>query len=66
MTGLDYILEQHPYLDADRVVGLGASYGGFMINWINGHSKKFKALVNHDGVFSATQVYYTTGISKYQ
>ncbi|OAD07305.1 hypothetical protein MUCCIDRAFT_77714 [Mucor lusitanicus CBS 277.49] len=59
-TGLDYVLDKFDYLDAERVAGLGGSYGGFMANWLNGHSNKFKALVNHDGVFSTTQVYYTT------
>lgn len=59
-AGLEHILEKYPYLDRERVAGLGGSYGGFMANWLNGHSNKFKALVNHDGVFSTTQVYYTT------
>ncbi|KAI7897664.1 Alpha/Beta hydrolase protein [Cokeromyces recurvatus] len=59
-TGLDYVLKKYSYLDAERVAGLGASYGGYMINWLNGHSDKFKAFVNHDGVFSTTQVYFTT------
>ena len=59
--GLDYVLSKYNYLDPKRVAGLGASYGGYMTNWINGNSNKFKVLVNHDGVFSAAQVYYTTG-----
>ncbi|CAO3690587.1 unnamed protein product [Rhizopus stolonifer] len=59
-TGLDYVLSKYSYLDAERVAGLGASYGGYMVNWLNGHSDKFKVFVNHDGVFSTTQVYYTT------
>lgn len=44
------------FVDTDRAVALGASYGGYMINWINGHDlgRKFKALVCHDGVFSMT------------
>ncbi|KAI8968569.1 Alpha/Beta hydrolase protein [Mycotypha africana] len=58
--GLEYVLQKYSYLDAKRVAGLGASYGGFMVNWINGHSDKFKVLVNHDGVFSTSQVFYTT------
>ncbi|KAI8078261.1 Alpha/Beta hydrolase protein [Gilbertella persicaria] len=58
--GLDHVLEKYSYLDAERVAGLGGSYGGYMTNWINGHSDKFKVLVNHDGVFSTTHVYYTT------
>lgn len=61
MKGLDYILEKYDYLDADRVVAVGGSYGGFMVNWINGHTNRFKALVNHDGAFSQTSIYYTTG-----
>lgn len=42
------------YVDTTRAVALGASYGGYMINWIQGHplGRKFKALVCHDGVFS--------------
>ncbi|KAG1614094.1 hypothetical protein G6F46_007207 [Rhizopus delemar] len=59
-VGLEHVLGRYDYLDPQRVAGLGASYGGFMVNWINGHSDKFKVLVNHDGMFSAAQVYYTT------
>jgi dipeptidyl aminopeptidase/acylaminoacyl peptidase len=60
-TGLDHILSKYPYLDGERVAGMGGSYGGYMVNWLNGHSKKFKVLVNHAGVFSTTQMYYTGG-----
>ena len=50
-------LETRPdfkFVDTDNAVALGASYGGYMMNWINGHplGRKFKALVNHDGTFS--------------
>ncbi|KAL0084076.1 Alpha/Beta hydrolase protein [Phycomyces blakesleeanus] len=58
--GLDYVLDTNEFLDADRVVALGGSYGGYMINWINGHTNRFKALVNHDGIFSTLNAYYTT------
>lgn len=46
-------------LDLDNAVALGASYGGFMINWIQGQDlgRKFKALVCHDGVFSTLNQY---------
>ncbi len=33
MLGLDYVLENHPFIDRERVCGLGASYGGYMANW---------------------------------
>lgn len=60
MKGTDFILKQFSYLDPTRVAALGASYGGYMINWINGHTDRYKCLVNHDGVFSLTSQYYTT------
>jgi len=43
-----------PEVDMTRAVALGASYGGYMVNWLNGHDlgRKFKALVCHDGIFS--------------
>jgi dipeptidyl aminopeptidase/acylaminoacyl peptidase len=47
-------LKKVPYLDHDRAVLAGASYGGYMVNWINGHplAKRFKASVCHDGIFN--------------
>lgn len=53
--GIEYIeSELSSFIDTDRMVALGASYGGYMVNWIQGHDlgRKFKALVAHDGVFS--------------
>ena len=54
--GFDYIKQNLYYVDTDRAVALGASYGGYMMNWFQGHSlgRVFKALVCHDGVFSMT------------
>lgn len=40
-----------PYIDKDRMVAAGASYGGYMIDWILGHTDRFKALVTHAGVY---------------
>ncbi|ORY62146.1 prolyl oligopeptidase [Pseudomassariella vexata] len=50
----DHITSELPYVDTTNAVALGASYGGYMINWIQGHplGRRFKALVCHDGVFS--------------
>ena len=59
--GLEAALEKFSYLDGDRVCALGASYGGYMINWIAGNwPDRFKCLVNHDGVFDMRSMYYTT------
>jgi dipeptidyl aminopeptidase/acylaminoacyl peptidase len=60
MKGLDYALTNYSWLDGNRVAALGASYGGWMINWINGHTDRFKCLVNHDGGFDEFANYFTT------
>ncbi|KAF2088244.1 dipeptidyl-peptidase-like protein V precursor [Saccharata proteae CBS 121410] len=56
VNGFKYVEENMDYVDTSRAVELGASYGGYMTNWIQGHDlgRKFKALVTHDGVFSMT------------
>jgi dipeptidyl aminopeptidase/acylaminoacyl peptidase len=60
IKGLNHSLRTYRFLDADRVAAAGGSYGGFMVNWIAGHSNRFKALVSHAGVFDLTSMYYTT------
>ncbi len=40
-----------PYVDKDRIGAAGASYGGYMVDWIAGHTDRFKALFSHDGLF---------------
>jgi dipeptidyl aminopeptidase/acylaminoacyl peptidase len=59
MLGLDYA-EQHYPIDKDRECALGASYGGYAINWIEGHTTRFKCLVSHDGMFNTQSAYGTT------
>ena len=46
----DYIAKQ-PYADASRMAAAGGSYGGYMVNWLLGHTDRFKAFVSHAGVF---------------
>ncbi|KAF2836397.1 dipeptidyl-peptidase-like protein V precursor [Patellaria atrata CBS 101060] len=56
VKGFAWIEQNLDFVDTDRAVALGASYGGYMMNWIQGHplGRKFKALMTHDGVFSMT------------
>lgn len=56
VQGFNHIEEHLDYVDTTRAVALGASYGGYMMNWVQGHDlgRRFKALVTHDGVFSMT------------
>ena len=51
MRGID-IVARLPYVDATRICAAGASYGGFMIYWIAGHTTRFRCLIAHDGVFN--------------
>lgn len=60
MKGLDYALQKYPFLDGSRVGALGASYGGYMINWIAGQTDRFKALVCHDGNLDERFAYFDT------
>jgi dipeptidyl aminopeptidase/acylaminoacyl peptidase len=60
MKGLDYAEQHYPFIDKDRECALGASYGGYMANWILGHSDRFKCIVSHDGMFNATSAWGTT------
>lgn len=41
-----------PYVDKDRVLAAGASYGGYMVNWMCTQTKRFKAFVSHDGLYN--------------
>lgn len=59
--GLTTALAKYDWLDGDKVCALGASYGGFMINWIAGNwPDAFQCLVNHSGIFDARTMYYAT------
>ena len=59
MKATDY-LESLPYVDKTRIGAAGASFGGYMINWIAGHTNRFKALVSHDGVYDSRSMYGET------
>jgi len=59
--GLDAALAKYPWMDGERVAALGASYGGYMINWIAGNwPDRFKCLVVHDGNLDERFAYFAT------
>jgi dipeptidyl aminopeptidase/acylaminoacyl peptidase len=60
MLGLDYAEKTYPFIDKDRECALGASYGGYATNWIEGHTNRFKCIVTHDGMFNTESAYATT------
>ncbi|KAE8449415.1 hypothetical protein EG329_008316 [Mollisiaceae sp. DMI_Dod_QoI] len=57
--GWEYLSKHVPYIDMNRAIALGASYGGYMIYWIQGHSlgRKMRALFAHDGSFNTLSQY---------
>ena len=59
MKGVDHMIATG-YVDPERLGAAGGSYGGYMVNWILGHSTRFKALVSHAGVYNLTSMYGVT------
>ena len=59
MKAVDHVLTLG-YVDPDRMAAGGASYGGYMVNWIAGHTDRFKCLVSHAGTFNLTSMYGVT------
>ena len=59
--GLEAAVKKFPWLDRSHACALGASYGGYMMNWIEGNwPDGFRCIVNHDGVFDNRAMYYST------
>ncbi len=59
MAGLAW-LERQPYVDTNRMASAGASFGGYMMNWFQGRTDRFKCLVNHCGVYNFVNMYGAT------
>jgi dipeptidyl aminopeptidase/acylaminoacyl peptidase len=59
MKGADYVAGL-PYVDKDRMIAAGASFGGYMVNWFAVNTGRFKALVTHCGVYNFDSMYGTT------
>ncbi|MGP8260505.1 MAG: prolyl oligopeptidase family serine peptidase [Acidobacteriaceae bacterium] len=60
MKGLDYAEATFPFIDKTRECALGASYGGFMADWVLTHTNRFKCIVTHDGMFDPVSAYGST------
>jgi dipeptidyl aminopeptidase/acylaminoacyl peptidase len=60
MKGLAYVQTTYPFIDKTKTAAAGASYGGYMINWIEGHTDAFKCLISHDGVFDLRSMWGST------
>jgi dipeptidyl aminopeptidase/acylaminoacyl peptidase len=60
MKGMDYAEQHYSFIDKTRECALGASYGGYMANWILTHTNRFACIVTHDGMFNPQSAYGTT------
>jgi len=60
MAVADHVVASIPYADSSRMGAAGASYGGYMIDWMLGHTQRFKTLVTHDGVYDLTSEFGAT------
>lgn len=64
IAGQQYVLETYDFIDKERIAAAGASFGGYMMNWFEGHMDQFpypfKTLINHDGTFNIYSKYLTT------
>jgi dipeptidyl aminopeptidase/acylaminoacyl peptidase len=59
MKGVEF-LEKQPWIDKDRMAAAGASFGGYMMNWFQGNTTKFKTLITHCGVYNFESMYALT------
>jgi dipeptidyl aminopeptidase/acylaminoacyl peptidase len=60
MEGLDAAEKKFSFIDKTRECALGASYGGYMANWVLGHTDRFKCIVTHDGMYNPESAYGST------
>ena len=54
------LIKTEPYIDRARMAAAGASYGGYMMDWFEGHTDQFRTIVTHDGVYSFSGMYGST------
>ncbi len=60
MNACDYAIKNYKFIDSKNTFAAGASYGGYMINWLEGHTTRFNAVVSHDGVFNMESMFGST------
>lgn len=65
MAGLDYVLAENNWIDENRLGVTGGSYGGFMTNWIVGHTNRFKAAVTQRSISNWVSFYGVSDIGYY-
>lgn len=60
MLAVDQAVAQNPWIDGTRLAAAGGSYGGYMVDWIAGHTGRFRCLVSHAGLFDLQSFWGST------
>lgn len=60
MKGLDYAIEHYDFIDEKKQAAVGGSFGGYSVNWIMGHTDRFKCIVSHASLYNLTSFYGAT------
>ncbi|MDH5744784.1 MAG: S9 family peptidase, partial [Candidatus Aminicenantes bacterium] len=60
MLGLDHLISNYSFIDYRKIGAAGASYGGYMIDWIEGHTDRFECLISHAGVYDLRSMHGAT------
>ena len=65
MLGTTHVLNEHPEIDSSRLYVAGGSYGGFMTNWIVGHTDRFRAAISQRSISNWISFYGTSDIGAF-
>lgn len=60
IKGLDYAVKHYDFIDGEKCAAVGGSFGGYSVNWIMGHTDRFKCIVSHAGLYNLTSFYGAT------
>jgi len=59
MKGIDAAIAKYPFIDKTRLAAAGGSYGGFMANWLDTHTDRFRAIISHASTYNEVSMYAT-------
>lgn len=65
MLGTTYVLNDHPEIDQNQLYVMGGSYGGFMTNWIVGHTNRFRAAISQRSISNWISFYGTSDVGAF-
>ncbi|PIS28192.1 MAG: hypothetical protein COT43_07030 [Candidatus Marinimicrobia bacterium CG08_land_8_20_14_0_20_45_22] len=60
VKGLDFVIAKYGFIDKDRQAVIGGSFGGYSVNWLMGHTNRFKCAVSHAGLYNLTSFFGAT------